>query len=122
MYAGGVCRTRIDQAPYFAKRMWVRIEDLAALTEPDLQKRTRQSYALVASNGRLLGSKARVPAQEGTPESSPEVNAEHCPYHQAKEFGSMFKVPDAGEDHRHAAFVGGFDDFFVAHGAARLNG
>jgi hypothetical protein len=28
---------------------------------------------------------------------------------------SMTKVPDAGEDHRHVALVGGGNHFFVAH-------
>lgn len=39
----------IDQAPYCAKRMWVRVEDLAALTEQELQARIRHSYNLVAA-------------------------------------------------------------------------
>ena len=37
----------IAQAPYFAKRMWVKLEDLAALPEPDLNKRIRHSYDLI---------------------------------------------------------------------------
>ncbi len=32
------------------------------------------------------------------------------------------EVARAGEDHGHAAFVGGGDDFFVADGAAGLDG
>ena len=39
----------IGQAPYCAKRMWVRMEDLAALPEPELQTRIRHSYDLVAA-------------------------------------------------------------------------
>ena len=39
----------IGQAPYFAKRMWVRVEDLAALPEPELNNRIRQSYDLVVA-------------------------------------------------------------------------
>ncbi|MFT3784358.1 MAG: MmcQ/YjbR family DNA-binding protein [Nibricoccus sp.] len=39
----------IGQAPYFAKRMWVRVEDLAALPEAELQKRIRRSYDLVTA-------------------------------------------------------------------------
>ena len=31
------------------------------------------------------------------------------------------EMPDAGEDHRHFAFVGGSDHFLVADGTARLN-
>jgi predicted DNA-binding protein (MmcQ/YjbR family) len=40
----------IVQAPYFAKKMWVRVEDLAALKMPELQKRIRHSYDLVVAN------------------------------------------------------------------------
>jgi len=39
----------IGQAPYFAKRMWVKIEDLAALPEPELNKRIRHSYDLIVA-------------------------------------------------------------------------
>src|SRR5882757_145680 len=39
----------IGQAPYCAKRMWVRVEDLAALPEPELQARIRRSYDLVVA-------------------------------------------------------------------------
>ena len=39
----------IGQAPYCAKRLWVRIEDLAALPEPELQARIRHSYDLVVA-------------------------------------------------------------------------
>ncbi len=39
----------IGQAPYFAKRMWVRVEDLAALPEPELNNRIRASYDLVVA-------------------------------------------------------------------------
>src|SRR4051812_7697041 len=37
-------------------------------------------------------------------------------------FTSMAKVSSAGEDHGHAAFVGGGDDVGIADGAARLDG
>ena len=37
----------IEQAPYFAKRQWVRIGDLAALPADELQRRIRRSYDLV---------------------------------------------------------------------------
>ena len=39
----------IGQAPYCAKRMWVKVEDLAVLPEKELQARIRQSYDLVAA-------------------------------------------------------------------------
>jgi len=39
----------IGQAPYCAKRMWVRVEDLAVLPEPALQARIRHSFDLVAA-------------------------------------------------------------------------
>ncbi len=45
--------TQIDgivQAPYFARRHWVRVADLAALPENELQARIRRSYALVVAN------------------------------------------------------------------------
>lgn len=44
--------TEIDgiiQAPYCAKRMWAKVEDLAALGETDLNTRIRRSYDLVAA-------------------------------------------------------------------------
>lgn len=37
----------ITQAPYCAKRRWVRVGDLSALPEPELQQRIRASYDLV---------------------------------------------------------------------------
>src|SRR6478609_8368879 len=33
----------------------------------------------------------------------------------------MPKMTDAGKDHRHLAFIGGSDYFFIAHRTARLN-
>ena len=39
----------IGQAPYCAKRMWVKVEDLAALPEQELQARIRHSYDLVVA-------------------------------------------------------------------------
>ena len=33
----------------------------------------------------------------------------------------MPEVPHAGKDHRHTRLVGRCDDFFIAHGASRLN-
>ena len=39
----------IAQAPYFAKRMWVKVEDLAALPEPELNQRIRHSYDLIVA-------------------------------------------------------------------------
>jgi predicted DNA-binding protein (MmcQ/YjbR family) len=39
----------ITQAPYCAKRMWVRVGDLSALTGPELQARIRHSYDLVVA-------------------------------------------------------------------------
>jgi len=39
----------IVQAPYFAKRLWVKLEDPAALPEPQLTARIRRSYDLVAA-------------------------------------------------------------------------
>lgn len=44
--------TEIDgiiQAPYCAKRMWAKVEDLAALPEPELTARIRRSYDLVVA-------------------------------------------------------------------------
>jgi len=44
--------TEIDgiiQAPYFAKRMWVCVEDLAALSEQAVNNRIRHSYDLVVA-------------------------------------------------------------------------
>jgi predicted DNA-binding protein (MmcQ/YjbR family) len=39
----------IAQAPYCAKRMWVRVSDLDALPAKELQTRIRQSYDLVVA-------------------------------------------------------------------------
>ena len=39
----------IGQAPYCAKRMWVKVEDLAVLPEKELQARIRRSFDLVAA-------------------------------------------------------------------------
>ena len=39
----------IAQAPYCAKRMWVRMSDLDAISEKDLQARIRHSYDLVVA-------------------------------------------------------------------------
>ncbi len=39
----------IGQAPYFAKRMWVQVQDLAALPESGLRARIRRSFDLVAA-------------------------------------------------------------------------
>ena len=44
--------TEIDgvaQAPYFAKRKWVKVEDLAALPEQELNNRIRCSYDLIVA-------------------------------------------------------------------------
>jgi len=40
----------IGQAPYFARRMWVCVEDLTALPESELNRRIRRSYDLVVAN------------------------------------------------------------------------
>jgi predicted DNA-binding protein (MmcQ/YjbR family) len=40
----------VTQAPYFAKRLWVRVADLEALTSAELEKRIRRSYDLVVAN------------------------------------------------------------------------
>ncbi len=40
----------IAQAPYFAKRLWVRVGDLSALRPAELQRRIRRSYDLVVKN------------------------------------------------------------------------
>ncbi|ACB75555.1 MmcQ/YjbR family DNA-binding protein [Opitutus terrae] len=39
----------ITQAPYFAKRHWVRVADLLALPATSLQQRIRRSYDLVVA-------------------------------------------------------------------------
>src|ERR1043166_7890449 len=39
----------IGQAPYCAKRLWVRVEDLAVLGGGELERRIRRSYELVPS-------------------------------------------------------------------------
>ena len=39
----------ITQAPYCAKRHWVRVGDLAALSASELEQRIRRSYALVVA-------------------------------------------------------------------------
>lgn len=39
----------IEQAPYCAKRHWVRVNDLLALPAPELERRIRRSYDLVVA-------------------------------------------------------------------------
>lgn len=39
----------IEQAPYFAKRMWVKVSDLSVLSSDELIARIRHSYDLVVS-------------------------------------------------------------------------
>jgi predicted DNA-binding protein (MmcQ/YjbR family) len=39
----------ITQAPYCAKRHWVRVGDLAALSSAELERRIRRSYDLVVA-------------------------------------------------------------------------
>jgi len=39
----------VTQAPYCARRHWVRVADLAALTAGELEKRIRHSYDLVVA-------------------------------------------------------------------------
>lgn len=39
----------IGQAPYFAKRMWARVDDPSVLAEADLHARIRRSYGLVVA-------------------------------------------------------------------------
>jgi predicted DNA-binding protein (MmcQ/YjbR family) len=39
----------VGQAPYCAKRLWVRVEDPAALSEAELQARIRRSFDLVVA-------------------------------------------------------------------------
>lgn len=48
-FAGLTAIDGIGQAPYCAKRMWVQVEDLAALPEKELQSRIRRSYDLVVA-------------------------------------------------------------------------
>lgn len=40
----------IEQAPYFAKRHWVRLADPAALPTAEWERRIRRSYDLVVAN------------------------------------------------------------------------
>ena len=47
----------VTQAPYCAKRMWVKVGDLAALPAPELERHLRRSYDLVAAG---LPKKTRV--------------------------------------------------------------
>ncbi len=39
----------ITQAPYFAKRHWVRLSEASALPPAELERRIRESYALVVA-------------------------------------------------------------------------
>lgn len=39
----------IDQAPYCAKRRWVRVSDVLALPRDELERRIRRSYDLVVA-------------------------------------------------------------------------
>lgn len=39
----------VTQAPYGAKRMWVKVSDLAALPAPELERHLRRGYDLVGA-------------------------------------------------------------------------
>jgi predicted DNA-binding protein (MmcQ/YjbR family) len=39
----------IGQAPYFAKRHWVRVQDLGAISQAELEQRIRRSYDLIVA-------------------------------------------------------------------------
>jgi len=58
----------IVQAPYFAKKMWVRVEDLAALRTPELERRIRRSYDLVVAG---LTKKAQAEIAKALGEKPP---------------------------------------------------
>ncbi len=58
---------------------------------------------------RGLDTRSFVPRAYETKRSNSSIN------------GLVPEMPDAGEDHRHLAFVSGGDRFFVAHRTARLN-
>lgn len=47
----------VTQAPYCAKRMWVRVGDLAVLPATELERRIRHSYELVVAG---LPKKTRI--------------------------------------------------------------
>lgn len=51
----------IEQAPYFAKRLWVRVGDLSALSAAQLEQRIRRSFELVVAN---LPKKVRATLQQ----------------------------------------------------------
>lgn len=40
----------VTQAPYFAKRLWVRVGDLSAFSAPEWEQRIRRSFDLVVAN------------------------------------------------------------------------
>jgi predicted DNA-binding protein (MmcQ/YjbR family) len=54
----------IAQAPYLARRHWVRVEDLSAISARDLQNRIRRSYDLVVSK---LPKKIQTEIKESKP-------------------------------------------------------
>ncbi|MDQ5977325.1 MAG: hypothetical protein QG602_297 [Verrucomicrobiota bacterium] len=58
----------IIQAPYCAKRMWVKVGDLAALSETELNARIRRSFDLVAAG---LPKKTRLTLGLMAPETKP---------------------------------------------------
>ena len=39
----------VTQAPYCAKRTWVKVSDLAALRAPELERHLRRSYDLIVA-------------------------------------------------------------------------
>ena len=56
----------VTQAPYCAKRHWVRVGDLAALPAAELEKRIRRSYDLVVAK---LPKKTQAKLKSGPEES-----------------------------------------------------
>lgn len=57
----------IEQAPYCAKRHWVRVSDFLALPAGELERRIRRSYDLVVAK---LPRKTRAALGTPTPEGS----------------------------------------------------
>ncbi len=59
----------IAQAPYCAKRHWVRVSDLAALPAPELERRIRRSYDRVVAKlpKKLQAQLAAAPLLHPTP-------------------------------------------------------
>ncbi len=75
----------VTQAPYCAKRMWVRVGDLAALPAAELKRRIQRSYDLVfaglpkktRSELGLIADAQKIPSKSKVARPAPAASQRH---------------------------------------------